>query len=109
MLQPAAKEIAVGQPALSVDRAKAVDDEPVRPIESIGPLRLPRQTVGQRLARMIVNELLERSTLLWPPRGGVLGLRVHAKDHLRAELLQVFDVELNDMGRIQTVATAHSQ
>ncbi len=66
-LAAAAKDVRVNKTTFAGHAAEAIDDKPVRPVVAIGALGLPRNFVGQRLARMIVDELLERRTLVRPP------------------------------------------
>jgi hypothetical protein len=54
-------------------------------VVTIGSIGLPREAVGQRLARMIVHERLERRALLGPPRRGMLGVRIHVKRNRAAD------------------------
>ena len=104
--RPRRRTFESGRSTLSGHAAEAIDDEPVRPVVPIGALGLPRDPIGQRLARMIVDEFLERRTLFGPPGGRVIGLRVHAKHDGAAQRLQVIRVDLSDVCRVQPIATA---
>ena len=94
---PAGQQIAVGQPALALHIAKQLDDEPVGSIEAIDALGLPRNLVRQRLAWIILHERFELGTLVCPPLGRMVQLRIRAEHDGSAELAQMVDIHLEGM------------
>ena len=67
---------------------------------------LPCERVGQRRARMLPHEGLERVLHIRPPRGVVSRVRLRVIVHRYAALLHVLDRRIDDARRIQGIASA---
>ena len=94
---------AVGQPNVAVCVLPGTEiafDESVECEPSFGIGILPNKKIGQRLARVFLDEGLDLRTFIRPPLRRMIGLRVHAENQRGAELRQMFDVQLHGVRRI---------